>query len=97
MTEDDHLQLQLTEEAALRARSLQRTRKLRARARKRQRMQRAERVQRVGELVAACGLLWLEDDRLATLLKVAALQVAQQDVYEGDADVARRSLASLLG
>lgn len=78
------LQDQLAEEAALRARSLQRTRKLRARERHRQRVQRAQRVQEVGELVAACGLLWLENAQLTALLTEAQRLVEQDLVPAND-------------
>jgi 3-deoxy-D-arabino-heptulosonate 7-phosphate (DAHP) synthase class II len=66
-------QLRLAQEAALRQRSLQRTRKLQARARHRQRQQRAARLVVVGTLVEACGLLWVEDAQLEQVLKQAAI------------------------
>jgi hypothetical protein len=72
-------QLRLAEEAALRQRSLQRTRKLQARARQRQRQQRAARLVVVGTLVEACGLLWVEDAHLERVLKTAATMLHDGD------------------
>ena len=59
---------QLAKEAALRAKSLARTRKLQARARQRQRKARAARLVAVGQMVEACGLLWMDDARLQEVL-----------------------------
>lgn len=69
---DAKLQTHLQREAELRKRSLQRTRQAQARIRQGQRQRRAARVVEVGELVAACGLLWVEHARLEALLQEVA-------------------------